>query len=388
MATLRTLLARVRGLDSLRMDGLLAVLVLAEGLLELALVPIDGPDRARGIVWLLAVCVGIVVRRRTPLLAVAVAFAGMIVGLQSSTCADQLTGPNFAILLVVLGAAMATEGRRLAALWTLSAGLAVLAVFTDAIDDGGTVNDLAWALGLTVAVPMVAGRLLRGRSELNRTLREKAERLEADRETRAAHAVAQERARIAEELHDVVAHALSGMVVQATAARRLVDAEPDGARDAFAAVERSGREALDEMRRLLGVLRRDDELALAPQPSLAHLSVLLRRAREAGLPVQLQVDGAATPLAHGVDLAAYRVVQEAISEALAQGDASHATVHVRYGPELVELEVLDDGTAPEGGRALLGMRERVTVYGGELRAGGGRDCGHAVRARIPIGGTA
>jgi signal transduction histidine kinase len=222
---------------------------------------------------------------------------------------------------------------------------------------------------------------------LNRALREKAERLELERADRAAEAALEERTRIAGELHDVVAHALSAMVVQASGARRLAERDPARAADAFQAVETSGREALTEIRRLLGVLRRDDEeLALAPQPSLRHVGSLVKRLETAGLPVELGIEGDARELPIGIDLTAYRVVQEALGGALEHGRAGRARVLLRYGPDHVELVVSDDGTVPE--RPLLGIRERVTLSGGRLRAGARRDGGHVVRARLPLGGPA
>jgi signal transduction histidine kinase len=177
------------------------------------------------------------------------------------------------------------------------------------------------------------------------------------------------------------------MVVQASGARRLAERDPERAADAFQAVETSGREALTEIRRLLGVLRRDDEeLALAPQPSLRHVGTLLRRIEAAGLPVELAVEGEARDLPIGIDLTAYRVVQEALGGALEHGRAGRAHVHLRYATDHVDLEVADDGGAPS--RPLLGIRERVVLSGGHLRAGARRDGGHVVRARLPIGGSA
>jgi len=152
-------------------------------------------------------------------------------------------------------------------------------------------------------------------------------------------------------------------------------------------VETSGREALTEIRRLLGVLRRDDEeLALAPQPSLRHVNTLVKRLEAAGLPVELGVEGEQRDLPIGIDLTAYRVVQEALGGALEHGHAGRAEVKLRYGPDHVELVVADDGEAPD--RPLMGIRERVTLSGGQLRAGARRDGGHVVRARLPLGGPA
>jgi signal transduction histidine kinase len=240
---------------------------------------------------------------------------------------------------------------------------------------------------LLVGAPILVGRVLRHRARLNRTLVEKRRRLERERLEGAAVAAEEERTRIAGELHDVVAHALSAMVVQASGARRLAERDPTRAGDAFLAVERSGREALTEIRSLLGVLRREDEeLALAPQPSLRHVETLVRKTRAAGLPVELAVEGNARDLPIGLDLTAYRVVQEALREAIDHGHAGGARVRLRYGGDHVEVEVADDGGGTA--RPLLGIRERVTLSGGQLRAGARRDGGHVVRARLPLGGAA
>lgn len=208
---------------------------------------------------------------------------------------------------------------------------------------------------------------------------------ELEREERARAGAAAERARIARELHDVVTHNVSVMVVQAAAGNDVFDSHPDRARDALRAVEETGRRALGELRRLLDVEAGDGTL---PQPGLARLDELVGQVRRAGLAVELHVEGTAFPLPEGVDLSAYRIVQEALTNTLRHAQATHATVHVRYGAREVEVEVTDDGvgeSAPaESGRGLLGMRERVALFGGDLRVGGRPGGGFGVRARIPV----
>jgi signal transduction histidine kinase len=208
---------------------------------------------------------------------------------------------------------------------------------------------------------------------------------ELEREERARSSAAAERARIARELHDVVTHNVSVMVVQAAAGNDVFESHPDRARDALRAVEDTGRRALGELRRLLDVEAGDGTL---PQPGLGRLDELVGQVRSAGLAVELHVEGTAFPLPEGVDLSAYRIVQEALTNTLRHAQASHATVHVRYGTREVEVEVADDGvgesTAAESGRGLLGMRERVALFGGDLRVGGRPGGGFAVRARIPV----
>ncbi|HEX6743294.1 MAG TPA: histidine kinase, partial [Solirubrobacteraceae bacterium] len=197
-----------------------------------------------------------------------------------------------------------------------------------------------------------------------------------------------ERTRIARELHDVVAHDVSVMLVQAAAAKRTVPADPERARAAIAAVEDTGREALGELRRLLGVLRRgDEELALAPQPSLDRIGALVQRMRATGLPVELEVAGDPVHLAPGVDAAAFRIVQEALVNVVRHAAATRAIVRVDYEPQAVELVVSDDGDGDgpiRDGRGLVTLRERVALYGGELSAGRRRPRGFELRARLPV----
>jgi signal transduction histidine kinase len=218
---------------------------------------------------------------------------------------------------------------------------------------------------------------------------ERAEAAERARLEEARAAVAEERARIARELHDVVGHSVSVMTVQASAARRLLLPEQEREREALLVVEQTGREALAEMRRLVGVLRRPEEApALAPQPSLEHVDKLVANAREAGLPVDLRVEGTPVQLPAGLDLTAYRLVQEGLTNAVKHARADQAEVLVRYGDGQVEITVSDDGRGggdgDGGGHGLVGMRERVSVYGGELEAGPLADGGYALRARLPV----
>jgi len=197
-----------------------------------------------------------------------------------------------------------------------------------------------------------------------------------------------ERARIARELHDVIAHSVSVIVVQAGAAEPLVDEDPEQARAALRSIRSTAGEALGEMRRLLGILRTaDDELALDPQPSVARLEPLLGQARAAGLDVGLEVVGEPRPLTPGLDLAAYRIVQEALTNTRKHGGASRARIALRYGQSELEVEVADDGSATgpsgAGGHGVVGMRERVALYGGTLDIGAQPGGGFVVRAVLP-----
>ena len=223
--------------------------------------------------------------------------------------------------------------------------------------------------------------------------------LAEEQELRSRWAVAEERSRIARELHDVVAHSVSVMVVQAGAARRTLAASPGQAAAALGQIESTGRQALVEMRRLLGLLRDGDGeagAALAPQPSLAHLESLVAAAREAGLPVEVTVEGEPRPLPAGVDLSAYRIVQEALTNSLKHAGPATASIRLCYGREVLEVQVWDDGlggpgTAPAGngrpagdGHGLIGMRERVALFGGTLEVGARSGGGFGVAARLPL----
>ena len=380
-----TMLARLRAMDPYRADLLLAAFLLVEGLLEVVFLLSEASPGVAGVmVATLAGCVAI--RRRLPVVAPMVAlpiFAAFPALDQEYT--ENLISPFFVTLLLIYGIGRHLDGR---AVWAVTAYAAVmLSVFTAVEQTDDTAGNYVLSVGLLAVAPVLIGRVIRSRVELNRALREKTERLERERADRTAAAALEERGRIAGELHDVVAHALSAMVVQASGARRLAERDPARAASAFQAVETSGREALTEIRRLLGVLRRDDEeLALAPQPSLRHVNSLVRRVEAAGLPVEIDIEGEQRELPIGIDLTAYRVVQEALGGALEHGHAGRARVQLRYGDGHVELVVSDDGTVPD--RPLLGIRERVTLSGGQLRAGAGREGGHVVSARLPLGGSA
>jgi signal transduction histidine kinase len=243
-------------------------------------------------------------------------------------------------------------------------------------------------------VPWFVGRVIRGQTLLARELAEKAERAEHERELGEARAIAQERRRVARELHDVLAHDLSVMVVQASAARRIAAGAPEQAADAARLIERTGREALAELRHLFGAVRRGEGEELGA-PGLARIDQLAARARDAGLPVELRIEGEQRDVPPGVDLAAYRVIQEALTNSIKHAGPARADVLVRYSPAMLTLEISDDGVGPNGssvpvapgsGHGLVGMRERVALYGGELDAGRRRGGGFAVRARLPLNG--
>jgi signal transduction histidine kinase len=217
----------------------------------------------------------------------------------------------------------------------------------------------------------------------------RAEIAERERDLVAREAVVEERARIARELHDVIAHHVSMIVLQAGAERRVLDGANASTREVLETVERTGRSALTEMRRLLGMLRADTNEPLTPQPRLTDLPILVDQLRAAGLPVDLRVEGDPRELPVGIELSAYRIVQEALTNALKHAGKATASVNIRYGSDSLELEIADDGAegstpVASGGHGLLGMRQRVALYGGRLDAGRRPGGGFAVRVLLPI----
>ena len=245
------------------------------------------------------------------------------------------------------------------------------------------------------AIAWVIGDNIRTRRAYLAQLEERAARLEREREERDERAVAEERTRIARELHDVIAHNVSVMVVQASAGEELFDTDPDRARESLSAVAATGRAALTELRRLLGVIRAEEgsdaAASYTPQPGIEYLDELVAQVRETGLAVELSVLGQPRALPEGVGLCAYRIVQEALTNTLKHADASRAQVSVRYVDDALELQVLDDGhgapataNGEHGGHGLIGMRERVALFGGELTARSRVDHGYEVCARLPL----
>jgi signal transduction histidine kinase len=246
------------------------------------------------------------------------------------------------------------------------------------------------------------GDNLRTRRAYLAQLNERAMLLEREREEQAARAVTEERSRIARELHDVVAHHVSVMVVQAAGARSVIDRDPGEAAAALSAVESTGRQALVEMRRMVGVLRTGRwEDSRSPLPSLDRLDELLAQVREAGLPVELSVEGERRSLPAGVDLSAYRIVQEALTNSLRHAGKATSRVRLRYGRRDLAITIADDGLGAraaareadghgrdDGGHGLLGMRKRVALFGGRLEAGPGPSGGYVVAAWLPIDGAA
>jgi signal transduction histidine kinase len=245
-----------------------------------------------------------------------------------------------------------------------------------------------------LALPWLLGSVIRSLRERERDLADRATDLQREREQNARQAVFAERVRIARELHDVVAHHVSVMGIQAGAARRVMGREPDKAAASLSLIEASSRQAVVELDRLLGFLRRDDEAdELTPQPRLAQLGDLVDQAAQGDLAVTLSIEGTPRELSPTVEVSAYRIIQEALTNARKHSGGANATVRVRYEASALEVEVLDDGigrTAPLAvtGHGLIGMRERANLHGGHLRVGPRPEGGFAVHATFPVNGSA
>jgi signal transduction histidine kinase len=351
-----------------RVDILIALALAALGEAEIWLADVAGPR------WVAApaavLCALPLAWRRGAPLPVMVACTGVIaaeflLGVDSN-------GPSVPLLVIVLAGYTLGE-RATVRQAVLGAAFSLAAMWVVVLSRTPIgVTDL-WFTAIVALVPVGLGRLLGAATQ-------RAERAEREREL----AVAEERSRIARELHDVVSHSISVMGIQAGAARRQLQPGQDDAREALLTVEATGREALGEMRRLLGILRsHSGPLKLAPQPRLAGLPELV-----AGQPVELDMDLGSDPLPPGIELAAYRIVQEALTNVRRHANAAPATVTIRRHRSTLELEVRDAGPgAPKQarpGHGILGMRERAALYGGELEIASPEDGGHVVRARLPV----
>ena len=374
-------------LDPATVDGIVALALLIAIELQVWLTPAAHDRTPAAIAG--AVSAGTVaVRRRWPLEA-------LLVGVGVTIAADAVRGAGtgaplatiLAGILVAYGAgAFLAAPRAQAALALGAAGLTV-----DVLITTRSAADLFFDVVIVGLLPWSMGRMLRARSARERALRESAERLDSERELRVRTAAYAERNRIARELHDVIAHSVSVMVIQAGGARIVMDTDPGRAEASLQLVERAGREALAEMRRLLGVLDAGgDPRALAPQPRLAEVAGLLARTRAAGLETDLHVEGVAAEVSPALDLCAYRIVQEALTNAIKHAGPARVSVRLRWARDALELEVCDNGRGPiavngsPSGHGIAGMRERAALHGGSVHAGASANGGFAVRARLPL----
>lgn len=370
---------RLRRVDPLIWDSLLAAAIAIGSVIGAVIGEHASADPARGpvgpeaYVLLVGGSAALAVRRRWPI-AVLVVVSGASIALASVNGAFDLVFP---VVLATYTAAAHVDRERF-----IRVALPISVV--------GTVSALVVAypgtnwVEVLISATFAAGLpMLFGRIGFNRR-----RRIAVDRERAAHDAVVEERARIARELHDVVAHAMSVMVVQAGAARRVLDDDPGAAKAAIGRIESTGRDGLAEMRRLIGILKSDGADAdRAPQPGLGQIDALLETVRGAGVPVEAATEGAPRQLPSGLDLVAYRIVQEALTNVMKHAGPASARVLLRWGDAALDLEVADDGRGPfvstEGGLGLLGMRERVALYGGSIDTGPRPGGGFAVRAHLP-----
>lgn len=340
-------------------------------------------ERAAAAILGLALPVALTWRRRFPLcvlgLAVVTATLANVVSLMGAA-----TMPAVAFVVAAYSAGAYTRAAR--------AGVAVLGVamlvVVNAADNGFAVGDVIF-IALILGSAWAAGRAMEYHRDRESLLTRLMTDLDRERDNEARAAVAEERIRIARELHDVVAHAISVIVIQARGARRSLADDPDDTREALDRIEATGGSALSEMRRLLGMLRTDGEqIALAPQPSLRFIDELVARMTAAGMPVDVSVEGDPVELPTGIDLSAYRIVQEALTNTLKHAGPATARLVIRYGTDSLELEVSDTGSGTAArdakGHGLVGMRERVALLGGKLEAGPADTGGFRVQARLPL----
>jgi len=377
-------LARTYGFDAL------IVLLAIAAMVELA-IRRDAPDAPRTTLWFDVPAIAILVlllfaRRRFPFAAPA---AYWLLGVGLSFVDGRLVAFMTSVFVIGMAASFLLGNLRdaLQARIGLAVVLGGAAIVVYNVPEHSA-SELVF-IPLLFGICWLAGFALHERAAQAEAAEERATYAEREREAAARIAVAEERARIARELHDIVAHAVSVMVLQVGAVRHKLPQTLEEDRDALGRVEQAGRTALAEMRRLLGAMRRDgDGLELAPQPGLDGLDSLLEDLGRAGLPVRLHVDGDPFPLPRAIDLSAYRIVQEGLTNSLKHARASHADVTVRYRSDELELEVVDDGagaaTSDGLGHGLVGIRERVKIYGGEMNAGTAPAGGFILSARLPL----
>jgi len=369
-------------------DGLLGLALLLMVAVQLGVGDLDA-EATRFLLFAPAVTLPLAWRRRAPLVTVIV--VGGAVGAQSLVTQPLPAFGEFLAVMLATYSVAAHAGRR-DALWGLVA--AGTAVSVQGLRDPAATSSFEFVYGVVYfGGAWLVGRVARRQRRHAVDLTQRAALLEREREEKARAAVAEERGRIARELHDVIAHCVSVIVIQAGAAEEIAERDPASARVALRSIRAVGNEALADMRRLLGILRANgDELALDPQPGIARLDELVAQAGAAGLTVHVRVTGEPAQLPAGVDLTAYRVVQEALTNVRKHAHTPRADVHLRYLTDAIELEITDEGAAHQSangaGHGLAGMRERVALYGGVMAAAHRPGSGFAVSVRLPISASA
>jgi signal transduction histidine kinase len=386
----------IRGVDPHAFDSLLALVFTAAALWTVAeRVGVDDAfrkDDFLGVGLLLLQTLPIAARRVFPLGALTISVAA--ISLHIALGYEGVPAGTFAALVILYSATSMTDmGRAILAGVITAAGIGIYFA-TDRGEPGLT---QAVTTSATYAAAWGLGVYVRSRREYTSVVEERAGLLEREREVRSREAVADERARIARELHDMVGHALSLIVIQSGGAQRVLQAKPELVRDTLASIEATGRQALTDMERMLGMLRTTEatDKTLSPQPGLGDVEVLAARVSEAGLPVDVSIEGLPVPLPASVDLSAYRIIQEALTNALKHAGPAQASVNIRYGSDSLELVIVDNGQGASadaldnhrgGGRGLIGMKERVALFGGELTAGARPEGGFRVHAKLPLDG--
>jgi signal transduction histidine kinase len=367
--------------------GDLAVAMLLFGAWQVeafTLTQVESPRAAVTLLSGLMVTAPLALRRRFPV-AVGITQALAFVLWEASSIEGYLTVPLIAAVIGLYSVGAYAERSRSVAGLAVVLGLVALGV---ALSPDHGPGDFGFG-ALVFTAPWLAGRARRRDRQQTHALRELTHELDRERDAEARLAVAHERSRIARELHDVIAHCVSTMVVQAAAAEQVMQSRPTRAKEALGSIQSTGRDAIDELRRLVGILRESDESpALAPRAGVDELETLADKTRRAGLPIELKIEGRPRPLPPGVDLCAYRVVQEALTNALKHAGPARAEVSLRYTRDSLSLEIVDDGQGtpgPQGaGFGLLGMRERVDLYGGDLESGQLKGGGYAIRVTLPL----
>lgn len=381
-----------RSLEPTRVDWVVAAALLV-GSEILIWAGSEHRDRAVAAVAVIVPSVAVAVRRRwlVEVLSFGVVTGTVKLAVWGTSVGGEAGGLGLISLMLIFYAIGAFyTGRRARLAFAL--GITVLVIST--LHAGGSpLMSLFLAVAIAGTPPWLLGRMAREHADRERTERERVECLDAERELRVRAASLAERARLAREVHDVIAHSVSVMVIQAAGARTVMARDADRAEESLRAVERAGREALAELRRLLGVLGDGESLrALAPQPGLQDLEELVSRASAAGLAASIRVEGEPAMVSSGLSLCAYRVVQEALTNTIKHAGASCAQVALRWGDHALELFVSDDGpgnlvdqSGPAGaGHGIVGMRERVALHGGTVEVGSAAGGGFAVRASIPL----
>ena len=394
MATLRSIRRALGHLNPVLLDGSAALIIFVSMAVKLASpghLP-AGQNPTTPLDWALAVLIvaPLVTHRRFPRASVAVCLAAVV----GYAALRPPAYPGLAVFVLMFDITLHSRRRVVLTALFASAAAITLSLWLQPRSVASTWTWVASELGIAVA--WLAAENLRSRRARWSELQARAERLEREREEEARRAVTEERLRIARELHDVIAHSMSVIAVQSAVGNHVIDTQPDEARQALAAIESTSRSALTEMRRLLGVLRQEGEPrgSLTPAPGLGDLTFLVTQVQDAGLRVWIHVDGQRGPVPPGVDLSAYRIIQEALTNVIKHAATSSANVTIRYRAGSVTVEITDQGPAASGadipparpgtGHGIIGMRERVAVFGGEFAAGPRPDGGFGVRACFPI----